>query len=81
MNWTRRSRSIQAGDTVAYSGQFLQSIACHTGDMPRARGKVIALVPVGKEVTLAEIAWDLPDLPGRVNIKNLCQVQSIARGA
>ena len=79
MNWTQRTRSIQVGDTVAYSRQFLRSIACHTGDMPRAKGKVTALVPVGKEVMLAEIDWDRPDLPRRVNVKNLCRSSSIAR--
>ena len=42
------------------------------------RGKVTALVPVGKDVTLAEIEWDLPDLPGRVNVKNLCRANEIA---
>ena len=29
---------------------------------------------------LAEIEWDMPDLPARVNIKNLCRVNSIAYG-
>jgi hypothetical protein len=78
MSWVHRTQPIKVGDTVAYSRQFLRSIACHTGDMPRAKGKVTALVPVGKEVTLAEIDWDLPDLPGRVNVKNLCRASSIA---
>ncbi len=81
MSWARRTQPIKVGDAVAYSRQFLQSIACHTGDMPRARGRVTALVPVGKEVTLAQIDWDLPDLPGRVNVKNLCRVQTIVHGA
>jgi len=81
MNWTQRTQDdVKVGDTVAYSRQFLQSISCYTGDMPRAKGKVTALVPVGKEVTLAEIEWDLPDLPARVNIKNLCRVNSIEYG-
>jgi hypothetical protein len=80
MSWCDRTLPIQIGETVAYSKQFLRSIACYTGDMPRAKGKVTALIPVGKEVTLAEIEWDLPDLPHRVNVKNLCRVNSIAYG-
>ena len=55
MSWARRTQPIKVGDTVAYSRHFLQSIACYTGDMPRAGGTVTALVPVGKEVTLADV--------------------------
>jgi hypothetical protein len=62
---------VKVGDRVAYGRQFLRNIGCVTGDLPRARGIVAALVTVG-EVTLAEIDWDLPDIPRRVNVKNLC---------
>jgi len=81
MSWTDRAQPIKVGDTVAYSRQFLQSIACYTGDMPQAKGTITALIPVGKDVTLAEINWGLPDLPARVNVKNLVLVKSIAYGA
>jgi len=70
-------QELQVGDTVAYSKAFLQSISAYTGDMPQARGKVTALVPVG-EVTLAAIDWNLPDLPARVNVKNLVLASRIA---
>jgi hypothetical protein len=72
------SGDIQAGDTVAYSHKFLQSIGVLTGEMPRAKGRVEALVPVGRELTLAEIEWDQAELPKRVNVKNLCKVESVA---
>ena len=65
MNWADRARPIQVGDTVAYSAVFLRGIGCVSGDMPQAKGKVTALVPIGKEVLLAEINRDLPDLPAR----------------
>ena len=81
MSWAERARAIQVGDTVAYSAAFLRSIGTYTGDMPRARGTVTALVPVGSHVTLAEIDWDLPDLPTRVNVKNLCHVHGIGYSA
>src|SRR4051812_40935673 len=55
MNWAERARAIQVGDTIAYSAAFLRSIGTYTGVMPRARGTVTALVPVGSHVTLAEI--------------------------
>ena len=79
MNWRQRQKTqeLQVGDAVAYSKQFLQSISCFTGDMPHAKGTITALVVIG-EVTLAEIAWNLPDLPERVNVQNLCHVNRLA---
>jgi hypothetical protein len=79
MNWRQRQQTpaLQVGDMVAYSKQFLKAISCYTGDMPQARGKITALIPIG-EVTLAEITWNLPDLPDRVNVENLCHVNRLA---
>ena len=77
MDWVRKTKDVKVGDVVAYSRTFLQSISCYTGDMPRARGKVTALKPVGTETTLAEIDWDLPDLPTRVNVANLIRANEI----
>ena len=37
-------------------------------------GNVIALTTISKEVVLAQVAWNLPDLPARVNVKNLSRV-------
>lgn len=73
MTWASRTQPIQPGDVVCYSAKFLRSISCYTGDMPQARGKVTGLVPLG-EVTLAEIEWNSPDLPTRVNVKNLSRI-------
>lgn len=74
MSWTKRTAAVKAGDTVAYSKQFLQSTGQYTGDAPLARGKVVGLVPLG-EIQLAEIEWDRPDLPRRVNVRNLSPVR------
>ncbi len=79
MNWAERTQPIQIGDTVAYSEAFLRSISCHIGNLPRARGNVTGLVQVGPYVTLAEIDWDLPDLPARVNVANLSRVGAIGQ--
>lgn len=70
MSWTSRTSPVQAGDKVAYSKRFLQSIGCHIGGMASARGEVTAIEPVG-EVVLASVTWDTPGLPERVNAKNL----------
>jgi hypothetical protein len=77
MTWTDRTQPVKVGDRVAYSKGFLRSTGQYTGDMPAAKGIVTALVPLGTETTLAEIEWDKPDLPARVNVKNLCRVNSI----
>ncbi len=78
--WAKRTQSIQVGDTVGYSKQFLQSTGQQTGDTPFARGKVTALLQIGTETTLAEIDWNTPDLPARVNVKNLSSVKQIQLG-
>jgi hypothetical protein len=69
---------LKVGDSVAYSRAFLQSIGAYTGDLPGAKGKVTGLVPVGRELLLAEVTWDRAELPARVNVKNLCRVGSRA---
>jgi hypothetical protein len=79
-DWTRRTQPIKVGDIVGYSKQFLRSTGQYTGDAPFARGKVTALHPLGTDTILADIEWDKPDLPGRVNVKNLSTVRQIAIG-
>ncbi len=74
MSWARRTAAIAAGDTVAYSRTWLQSTGQLTGDTPFARGRVKSLISLGSLV-LAEIEWDTPDLPERVNVKNLSRVK------
>ena len=80
MSWTERTQPVKVGDTVAYSKAFLQSTGQITGEVPQAKGKVTALTPIGTELVLAEVEWDRPDLPARVNVKNLCKVGSRAYG-
>ncbi len=77
MTWSKRIQPIKVGDKVAYSKAYLQSTGSYTGDIPHARGEVTALIPLG-ETTLAEIAWDRPEMPARVNVKNLVTVKRIA---
>lgn len=79
-NWKDRTQSIMVGDVVGYSKHFLQSAGQYTGDVPFARGKVTALLQLGSETMLAEIDWDKPDLPPRVNIKNLSTIRQIQLG-
>ncbi|MBX9653873.1 hypothetical protein K2Y11_09690 [bacterium] len=79
-DWQSKTRAIHVGDTVAYSKTFLQSTGQHTGDVPFARGKVTALIPLGSETTLAEIDWNNEELPPRVNVRNLTTIRGIQLG-
>jgi hypothetical protein len=62
--------SLMVGDIVKYSRAFLQSTGMYTGSVPHATGKIINLSGT-KDFILATIEWNDPDLPKRVNVKNL----------
>jgi len=66
-------KTIQPGDAVAYSVQFLRSIGAMTGEMPQARGTVTELTKLGS-MTLARIDWGGFEMPERVNVANLAKV-------
>ena len=74
MSWGERTSPVKVGDTVMYSKAWLRSTGQFTGDICFAKGKVTGLKTLGKELVLAEIEWDKPDLPERVNVKNLSRV-------
>jgi hypothetical protein len=69
---------VEVGDKVAYSVQFLRSIGCQTGDIPRARGVVKEVVKFGDN-QLATIEWDLPYIPPKVVAFNLAKVGANSR--
>ncbi len=80
MEWTKRTQPIRVGDTVGYSKQFLRSTGQYTGNAPFARGIVTALLSLSSDAILAEIDWDKPDLPPRVNVRNLATIKQIQLG-
>ena len=73
-DWTSRITGIQVGNRVAYSWQWLRSTGQMTGEVPQARGTVTRIEPLGS-LSLAVIKWDQPDLPERVNVKNLSLIK------
>lgn len=79
-SWKDRTQPIKVGDIVGYSKAFLQSTGQLTGDAPFARGKVLDIQPLGADILLAEIEWDKPDLPNRVNVKSLSTIKQIQLG-
>lgn len=72
-----RARPIQVGDAVGYSKEFLsckrllKHAGQHSVDAALAVGRVTGLHAVSDALLLAEIEWDRPDMPARVNVKSL----------
>ena len=76
MSWASRTAPIQIGDIVRYSTAWLRSTCQYTGDIPHARGTVTELKVLSPEITLAVVDWGgNPEIPTRVNVKNLQQGQ------
>lgn len=65
---------IAIGDTVAYSDSFLDRNSRYPNNMLAARGQVTALHYLDKGIILADVQWDKPGLPKRVNAKNLTRL-------
>ena len=72
------SHSIEVGDTVAYNQSFLDRNSRYPNDLPSAQGKVKALHKLEKGIIMADIDWNKPGLPKRVNLKNLSRLNNIA---
>jgi hypothetical protein len=66
--------SIIVGDRVQYSKTWLRSTSCCTGNIPRAKGQVTEIKNLGS-ISLAVIEWNLPDVPAKVNVKNLSKLK------
>jgi hypothetical protein len=66
----RIPQSIQVDDTVVYTDSFLDRHGRFHLDMPSAQGRVKALHHV-RSLTIADIEWNRPGLPKRVNVKYL----------
>ncbi len=79
MTWTGRTQPINVGDTVRYSADWLRSTGNITGDLPFAKGTVTALQVLSPDVTLATIDWQNPDIPGKVNVRNLERINERTR--
>ena len=77
MPQSQRSRTaetppaIQVGDTIAYTQKFLERHSQYRSDMAAAQGQVKALHRLESGTILADIEWDKPGLPKRVNVKNV----------
>ena len=63
---TRKPRTFQVGDKVAYRADFLRSTGQHTGDTPFLRGEVISAKPFA-QYQLCLIRWTLDGKPYPIN--------------
>ena len=63
--------TIQVGDSVRYRGDFLRTIGAYSGPLGWAKGTVTALQTLSIDVVLAAVTWDNPDMPAKVNVKNV----------
>jgi len=77
-NQSEIARGIQVGDTVAYTQAFLDRQHVGAELAIYAQGKVIALHRLDSGIFLAEIAWNKPGLPKRVNMKYLTRRKAAA---
>jgi hypothetical protein len=74
------SHQINVGDTVAYSERFLDRHSHYFSAMPSAQGTVNALHCLDGGIILADIEWNKPGLPKRVNVNNLTRAQAPPSG-
>ncbi len=65
------SDRIDIGDTVAYTPAFLSRHRQYPHAMSSALGIVKALHCLRDGTVLADILWNKPDVPKRVDVKNL----------
>ncbi len=66
--------TVQPGDKVAYSVQFLKNIGMSHGEMAHARGVVMEVKSYSSTLQLAVIDWQGWDGPDKVNVANLAKV-------
>ena len=62
---------IKIGDTIAYTNSFLDRQNVGVVSAVSAKGQVKALHRLDSGIILADVEWDNPGLPKRVNVKNL----------
>jgi len=68
---------LAIGDRVAYSVVWLRAVGIYTGNLPFARGTITGIKDLGS-TRLAEIDWQDPEIPARVNVVNLVRVKDIS---
>ena len=73
MSWQNRVQDFKVGDAVCYKSSFLRNTGQYAGESPHARGVITELKPLG-ETTIALIDWGNPEIPCKVNTKNLSKV-------
>lgn len=72
-------KGIKVGDRVAYSRNFLASVAASpTSPLAHARGEVLGLERFSVHTILARVRWEpgyAGEVPDRINVANLARPQ------
>ena len=66
--------TLDIGDKVAYSVDFLRNIGQSHSEMARGRGTVIDRNALTSDFVLITIDWNGAELPPKVNEQNLAKV-------
>lgn len=69
-------QKILIGDAVAYTQSFLDRQNRYPTPVSSAQGEVKALHRLDTGIILADIEWNAPGLPKRVNVKNLTKTNA-----
>jgi hypothetical protein len=79
MSWSARTQQpgFQVGDIVVYRRKSLKQVGLCSRDLQRASGRVKSLGLIDGSY-FAEIEWDHPGIPERVNATNLCRTSDWA---
>ena len=68
---------FKIGDRVQYARQWLRATGNLAGDIPFAKGRIIALDPISKGLDIALIEWNRPSLPAKVLTSNLVRLDRV----
>ena len=67
---------MNIGDSVKYSVKFLRSTGQYVGNVPHAAGVITSVKNYGG-LSIATIKWNYPDVPEKVNVKNLVLLKNV----
>lgn len=70
MSWQERTSPIKVGDPVRFSPDWLRSIRAAAGELPRMRGVVTEINPVGRSA-MATVDWQDGLAPMKVPVQAL----------
>jgi len=68
--------ALQVGDRVGYKAAWLKSVGMFTGPVAHAKGTITAIQVYSKQLSVATVDWNDPEVPVKVNTCNLAKLHS-----